>query len=436
MKKIIILIIYVINLMPVLATEALIPLNAGKSRSLNSNWQLCVVKGIVNSVDENAEYKEIPVPGCWESYGFCEAKCDYPDSLTGFYKTTFSVPKEWVNSHVFIRFDGVLYGYNLYINDNLVGSWESSYNTKTFDITQYIKPQETQRLAMRVYSKYKGSDFDCNDDWAPNGIFRDVTLYSVSGAYLDDLFVQTVEVSEEEYADVKIDYSIQNQSENTVFKYKILSPNGNVIGEYKDARDIRIYNPSLWTAETPHLYTIEAELQTNDATNIYCQKFGIRKITIDGNVFKLNNHPIKLRGVNCHSTDSRTMKVVGDTLTLKDMKLMKEASINCIRTSHYPREPHFYDMADSLGFYIIDEVPFGYGDNLLKDETILPILKTRAEYTVKRDRMHPSVIIWSVGNENELTPICEEVGKYVKLLDNSRPICFPQEGSYFKKINY
>lgn len=119
------------------------------------------------------------------------------------------------------------------------------------------------------------------------------------------------------------------------------------------------------------------------------------------------------------------------------MRLMKEASVNYIRTSHYPREPRFYELADSLGFYIIDEVPFGYGDkNLYKDE-FYPILQQRAQATIRRDKNHASVLIWSLGNENPLTNICQQLGNYVKSeLDPSRPICYPQVGSYFRKFNY
>ena len=161
------------------------------------------------------------------------------------------------------------------------------------------------------------------------------------------------------------------------------------------------------------------------------------ELTIDGNILKLNGQPIKLRGVTSHSTDPKTVKVISDELTLKDMRLMKEASVNYIRTSHYPREPRFYELADSLGFYIIDEVPFGYGDkNLYKDE-FYPILQQRAQATIRRDKNHASVLIWSLGNENPLTNICQQLGNYVKSeLDPSRPICYPQVGSYFRKFNY
>ena len=422
-------------------SNILIPNEDNSAITLNGVWKIKVANGIENDLtvfdnDEKNEWREIAVPGCWETFGLCIPKYDYPDSLTGYYKTAFQIPEEWNKNRIYLRFDGVLYGYDLYINKQYVDTWESGYNTRIFDITSYINATSSfQELGMRVYSKYDGSDFDCNDDWAPNGIIRDVTLFTTPNTYLKDISISTEELNEE-YADIKIDYVIENQDSDTEVTVTVESPKGEFINVLNSPGVIRVQKPSSWTAETPNLYCAIIKLNTHDTITTYKQKFGIRKISIDGNVFKLNGKPIKLKGVNSHATDPRTIKVIGDTLTLKDMKLMKAASINCIRTSHYPREPRFYELADSLGFYVINEIPFGYGENLLNDENVLPSLKKRAEATIKRDKNHPCVLIWSVGNENELTPVCIEVGKYVKELDPTRPICYPQMGSYFSSQNY
>ena len=128
-------------------------------RSLNGEWQLKVVKGIDDKREvptADATWGRIPVPGCWESYGFCEPKYDYPDSLTGYYRTEFTVPEAWKGQQVFIRLDGVLRGYDLWLNDQLVGTWESAYNTCLFDLTPYLRKKGAQQLAMRVYTQFKG----------------------------------------------------------------------------------------------------------------------------------------------------------------------------------------------------------------------------------------------------------------------------------------
>ena len=400
-------------------------------RSLNGEWQLKVVQGI--SDDQTLPMADetwgcIPVPGCWEAYGFCKPSYDKALPLTGYYRTTFAVPDSWKGLCVVIRFDGVLYGYDLWVNGKAVGSWHSGYNTAMFDITDYLnRKSERQELAMRVISQFRGSDFDYNDDWAPNGIFRDVTLMAVPKTHLTDLTITTKNTGE-----VNVKADIANSDSNTEVKYEILDSNRQRVCS------TRVEHPHLWTAETPYLYTLRTTLcQKGKTLQVFEHKFGFRELTIDGNILKLNGQPIKLRGVTSHSTDPVTVKVIDETSILRDMKLMKEASINYIRTSHYPREPRFYELADSLGFYIIDEVPFGYGDKNLSDSTFYPMLQQRAQATIRRDKNHPSVLIWSLGNENPLTDICIRLGDYVKReLDSSRPICYPQVGSYFRRFNY
>ena len=400
--------------------------------SLNGEWQLKVIKGIdgnkmVPAVDET--WGKIPVPGCWEAYGFCEPKYDYPDSLTGYYRNSFTVPAEWKGQQIIIRLDGVLRGYDLWLNDQYVGSWESGYNTCQFDLTPYLTKNafkgEAQQLAMRVYSQFKGYEFDCFDDWATMGIFRDVTLFTVPKTHLSDLTV-TTKINGE----VTVKTEVANATSKTTTHYEILDAQGQEV-----STGGKIENPHLWTAETPYLYTLRVYVKEKGKTlQTFTQKIGIREISIEGNLLKLNGQPIKLRGVNAHSTDPNTVKVISDELTLKDMRMMKEASVNYMRLSHYPREPRFFELADSLGFYLVDEVPFGFGDKHLSNRKYQDILKTRALATVTRDKNHPSVLVWSVGNENPLPQTCVEVGDYVGQLDPSRPYCFPQVGSYFRKF--
>ena len=332
-------------------------------KSLNGEWQLKVVKGVTDDKTvppADASWRSIPVPGCWEPYGFCEPRYNYPDSLTGYYRMAFTVPDAWKGQQVAIRLDGVLRGYDLWLNDRYVGSWESGFNTCLFDLTPYLRKSGEQQLAMRVYSHFKGYEFDCNDDWAPMGIYRDVTLFAVPKTHLSNLTVTTRMDGE-----VKVQTEVANATRQTTVDYEILDATGKVV-----SRGEKIQTPHLWTAETPYLYTLKVNVRQKGLTlQTITQKIGIREISIDGNVLKLNGRPIKLRGVNVHSTDPRTVKVISDELTLKDMKMMKEASVNFLRLSHYPREPRFYELADSLGFYLVDEIPFGYGDKHLPDRS-------------------------------------------------------------------
>ena len=397
--------------------------------SLNGEWALKVIEGTADNDEvpaQDGSWGKIPVPGCWEAYGFCKPSYDKANALTGYYRTTFSVPREWKGKRIVLRLDGVLYGYDLWINGKAAGTWRSGYNTALFDITPYIdKKSDKQQLAMKVITQFRGSDFDYNDDWAPSGIFRDVTLMAVPETHLKDLTILTNNNGE-----VNLEVDIANAGKHTKVTHEILDMQGNMVGTLK------VDNPQLWTAETPYLYTLRTTLkEKNNTLQVFEHKFGFRETTIEGNVLKLNGKPIKLRGVTCHSTDPVTVKVIDEESILRDMKLMKEASVNYIRTSHYPREPRFYELADSLGFYVIDEVPFGFGDKNLSDSTFYPILQQRAQATIRRDKNHPSVLIWSLGNENPLTPICIQLGEYVSSeLDPSRPYCYPQVGSYFRRF--
>ena len=401
-------------------------------KSLNGEWRLKVVKGIgdtktIPALDDT--WGRIPVPGCWEAHGFCAPRYNYPDSLTGYYHTAFTIPQAWRGQQVVIRLDGVLRGYDLWLNDQYVGTWESGYNTCQFDLTPYLTKRafkgEPQQLALRVYSQFKGYEFDCFDDWAAMGIFRDVTLMAVPKTHLSNLTVTTRMNGE-----VTVKTEVANATTKTSTDFEILDAQGHVVSTTG-----KVENPRLWTAETPYLYTLRVHVRDKGKLlQTFTQKIGIREISINGNILKLNGQPIKLRGVNAHSTDPQTVKVVSDDLTLKDMHMMKEASVNYMRLSHYPREPRFYELADSMGFYLVDEVPFGFGDKHLGSRSYQDILKTRALATVTRDKNHPSVLVWSVGNENPLPQTCVEVGDFVGLLDPSRPYCFPQVGSYFRKF--
>ena len=402
-----------------------------QTQSLNGTWQLKVIEGISDKADvpqADATWGTIPVPGCWEAYGFCKPSYDHAAALTGYYRTAFTLPETWRGQRVAIRFDGVLYGYDLFLNGRFVGSWRSGYNTAVFDLTPYLdRKASRQQLAMRVISQFRGSDFDYNDDWAPTGIFRDVTLMAYPDIHLSDLTIRTRLTGE-----VSVDVQIAHADSKTHVEHDILDAQGRLVGHD------RVEKPHLWTAETPYLYTLRTRLlHKGKLLQTFTHRFGFRQLTVEGNILKLNGTAIKLRGVTSHATDPRTVKVVSDSLTLRDMQLMKEASVNYIRTSHYPREPRFYELADSLGFYVIDEVPFGFGDKNLHDSTFYAQLQQRAQATVRRDKNHPSVLIWSLGNENPLTDICIRLGDYVKReLDASRPVCYPQVGSYFRRFNY
>lgn len=425
--------------------HGIMPVNdASRQKSLNGQWGFTIMHGVERQVAQpvlTAKWDVIPVPGCWEQYGYSKPKYSFPDSLTGFYITDFTVPAEWEGQRVAIRLDGVLHAYDLWVNKQHVGFWDLGYNTAVFDLTPYLTKGafkgQTQSIALTVYSHTLGYEFDCFDDWAPMGIHRDVTLFAVPETHMSDLTVTT-----KMDGTVQVQAKVEGATRSTNIQAQLIDKEGRVVakgqGEYNAPLSLQVPSPHLWTAETPYLYTLRLTLADGNKTlQTHTQKVGIREVSIQGNQLLVNGKPVKLRGVTCHSTDPKTVKVISDELTLKDMRLMKEASINYIRTSHYPREPRFFELADSLGFYVVCESPMGSrGEKNLSKAEYQDNMRRRARATIQRDKNHPCVIVWSIGNENPLPLSCQHLGEYAKTLDATRPICYPQKGSYFRSVGF
>jgi beta-galactosidase len=432
-------------------------------QSLNGTWKFryfpslsCGADSVFYKADFNdREWKDIKVPGHWELQGFAEPQ--YGGAVkpgTGLYRTVFFVPENRKAKQMFIVFDGVLYGFDVWINGRYAGSWGSSFNRQMFDITNYVVAGKSNLVAVKVTTRNKGWEFDTNDCWGLSGIFRDVTLISVPETHIKDFTVKTyLNGSKSSRIDVSVLVENSSGSKSTGnfnLSAKLWSPGGKIVREFNSvvpdqfiknntvsvSNSLMVENPLMWTAETPWLYNLELTLKSDgkEIQRIH-QKIGIRQVTIENGIFRLNGQAVKLRGVDHHDINPEVGRALTDEMILNDLLLMKRANVNFIRTSHYPSHPKMIEYCDSLGIYVMCEVPFGYDGNHLEDTTYLEILLKRADATLLRDKNHPSVIIWSIGNENPLTKICLETGDFVKKLDNTRPICYPQVGTYFKE-NY
>lgn len=428
---------------------------------LNGIWKFKYIPSLNIKVDSlffnpviNIEtWSDIRVPGNWELQGFAEPM--YGGALkegTGLYRTTFTISPKWKDQLVFIAFDGVQYGYELWVNGKYAGAFASSFNRQTFDITRFVVQEGKNVLAVKVSTRSKGWDFDTNDDWSLSGIIRDVTLFSLPKIHIKDVVVKTCTVTSKTST-----VSVSTLVEKTEFakpdaklsiSCKLIDPQGKLIkeilapGHFNNNCDtvsllaaIKVDNPKLWTAETPDLYNLSITLTENNK-EIQKQhlKIGIRQVSIEKGILKLNGVPVKLRGVNHHDLSPVNGKAVTENEIRQDLELIKKANINFIRTSHYPPHHRLIELCDSMGIYVMDEVPFGFGDKNLSDSNFLPVLFNRARATIGRDKNNPSVIVWSVGNENKLTENGLKTGEYVKKLDSTRPYCFPTVGSYFSTI--
>ncbi len=382
-----------------------------------------------------SKWANIQVPGHWELQGFAEPTYNIIDEGTGLYRRTFKLPADFINRQLFIQFNGVLYGYDLFINGKFVGNWSGGFNANSFNITDYVDFNGENLLAVRVSTHPKGYLFDISDCWAVSGIFRDVTVFSTPDIYIQDYTVLTkLKTNGSAQVDVLVEPggALNQLKDQYKLQLELQSPDGKTIIKTKQLQSasdnifhLNVESPVLWTAETPVLYTLKIKLiKSGEIFQEKKQVVGIREISIDKAVLKLNGSPVKLRGINHHDLVPETGRTMTRQQILDDLMLMKEANINYIRTSHYPPDHRLLDMCDSLGIYVSCEVPFNAGMHLLPDTTYQDVLLRRAEATLYRDKNHPCIIIWTVGNENPSTKITEATGRYVQEHDSTRPMCF------------
>jgi beta-galactosidase len=418
-----------------------IPLDKDKSwqKNLNGEWKF-MLNGpedeFFNPQFDVSGWSDIKVPGNWELQGFEEPIYKEPHEGVGLYRREFTIPDEWSSRKIFIRFEGVLYGLEFWINGKRAGRFESPFNRSEFDVTDLIKRSARNVLAVKVYRRYKGWQFDTHDAWALSGIYRDVLLFSVKEKHLEDLTIITnvnPDLSDAEVqCKVKIDCP-ESASSSLKVVGCLYDPEGRLIKKFESPVESRrdtqsgasislnVQNPLLWNAETPNLYSLKLSLvEGSDTFHTVIRRTGIRQLSIDGDVLKLNYASIKLRGVNHHDIHPDAGRALREEQYREDIELMKGANINAVRTSHYPPHPLFLDLCDEYGIYVICEVPFGFGDKNLYDPSYADILLQRADATIARDKNHPSVLIWSVGNENPITPIVVQTADRVKQLDPSR----------------
>ncbi|MFT3782087.1 MAG: glycoside hydrolase family 2 TIM barrel-domain containing protein [Nibricoccus sp.] len=427
-----------------------LPVRVGEgAQSLNGSWRFKYVASSDIGSDEafiqpsfdDTMWSTIAVPSHWELAGFAEPQ--YADDLkegTGLYRRTFRTPKGWQGQRVFLRFEGVQYGLTAWVNGKPVGEWASSYNPVTFDITDALAPSGSENvLAVRVTTRSKGWNFDTMDCWALSGIYRDVSVFALPTAHLAD-YTSRATLKPNGSAVLHLDFAATAPAKVIA---RLYDPRGTLVRqadvtlspEGRGSVDIDVSKPQLWTAESPSLYGLVIDLSADSKiVQRFSDRVGLRQVTIEEGILKLNGTPIKLRGVDHHDIWPEG-RVATEQGMQRDLQLIRRANINFIRTSHYPPHPRFLELCDEMGFYVDDEVPFIHGRKNLTDPDYQDVLYTRARATVMRDKNRPSVIFWSVGNENPIVELNLNTGKYVKQLDPTRPVTLPTIGSYFRE-NY
>ncbi len=445
-------------------------------RSLNGNWKFRYVdkpsqrmKDFYRTDLDDSRWSTIPVPSNWELKGFgipIYTNITYPhlrqppligeNDPVGTYRRTFSVPANWKGQQVLLHFGSISGCAYVYVNGKKVGMSKVAKSPAEFNITKYLKPGNNQ-LAVQVFRWHDGSYLEDQDFWRLSGIERDVFLYAMpektiwdmflhpglDGQYKNGLFAAEVTLrsfDKNSPARGSVTVEIKDKAGKNVF-----TQTRNVTGG-KDSMQVlnfagTVTDPLKWSAESPNLYNCVVTYHNGKQDQITNTKIGFRTVEIKGSQLMVNGMPILVKGVNRHEHDDVTGHVPVRATMLKDIKLMKQFNINAVRTSHYPNDPEWYKLCDQYGLYLVDEANIethGMGAEFqswfdhAKHPAYLPEWAPahidRTVRLVERDKNHPSVIIWSLGNECGNGPVFHDTYKWIKGRDNSRPVQFEQAG--------
>ena len=408
-----------------------------------------------------ADWDEIPVPSNWQLQGYgypIYTNIPYawgePDppyvphdfNPVGSYAREFTIPDDWDGRQVILHFAGVDSAFYLWVNGHEVGYSQGSRTPAEFNITPYLK-SGTNTVAAEVYRYSDGSYLECQDFWRISGIFRDVFLFSVGEVSIRDFQVDSG--LDESYRDGRLDLTVWLRSfrelEETVsIEAELLDANGNRVLEalrteatFEDEAEIvaeigaDVSSPRKWSAEEPNLYTLLITLKDSggESLEVLSTKVGFRTSEIKDGQLLVNGVPILIKGTNRHEHDPVTGHFVSRESMIRDIELMKQFNINAVRTSHYPNVTEWYDLTDEYGLYVIDEANIeSHGIGYEPDKT----LGNKPEWTkahldrtismVERDKNHPSIIIWSLGNEGGDGVVFGATSWWIHDRDPSRPV--------------
>jgi beta-galactosidase/beta-glucuronidase len=443
-------------------------------KTLNGHWRFhwdanpqVAVQGFEAPDFDDSGWEKIPVPSNWQLVGpeieqgiakydrpmYTNVQYPFPiDQLpgvplehnaTGSYRRGLTVPKEWEGRQIFLTFDGVDSAFYLWVNGQMVGYSEDSRLPAEFNITPYLQPDKNT-LAVRVFRLSNGSYVEDQDFWRLSGIYRDVYLWSAPSLHLRDFWVRTDLDDNYEDAMLRLRAKIRNYGDNLragEIQAVLLGAGGEPIFQEPLLADLQVTpgdevtveltqpveNPAKWSAEHPNLYTLLLSLYDDHGVLLEVQscKVGFRQVEIKEGQLHVNGVAIRVGGVNRHEHDPVTGHVVSEASMIEDILLMKRHNINAVRTSHYPNQPRWYELCDEYGLYVMDEANIeshGVWDKLAKDPEWETAFLERVIRMVERDKNHPCVISWSLGNESGFGPNHEVCADWCHRNDPTRPV--------------
>ena len=462
-----------------------------RTMSLNGSWRFrwtpvpedAASEGFWREDFDDSDWASFPVPANWEVNGcgtpiYASAgytfRIDPPRvtstpkatytafaerNPTGRYRRTFTLPEGWSDTgRTFVRFDGVMSAFYVWVNGQFVGYSQGSFEASEFDATPCLHAGENT-IAVAVYKYSDGSYLEDQDFWRFGGIQRDVTLFHTPDVRISDFTVRTLPDSDYNDFTLEIDPELAvyngQRGEGCTLTAELTDAAGTpvasteipiepildldhkaaVMNEWFPQRGPRktgrmrmeIASPHRWTAETPYLYTLTLTLKAADGTVLERadSRVGFRSIEIREGRFLVNGQPVRFRGVNRHEHDPLTARVMTEERMMQDILLMKQANINAVRTSHYPNHPRWYELCDSLGLYVLDEADIeehGLRGTLASDPEWHAAFLDRAVRMAERDKNHPSVVMWSMGNESGYGPNFAAISAWLHDFDPTRPV--------------
>ncbi|MBR0259411.1 MAG: beta-galactosidase [Prevotella sp.] len=396
---------------------------------------------------DDSAWENFPVPGLFElnghgdriykniGYAWCTTFDSNPpivgetENYTGSYRREVTLPESWQGQQVLMHVGSATSNVKVWVNGKLVGYSEDSKIAAEFDITKYVKKGKNL-IAMQVMRWCDGSYLEDQDFWRFTGIAREVYLYARPKVHIEDIVVK------QDWQDGTglLDVSVKAPKGTTV-EVRLDDAEGNTVGT---GAQQTIANVKAWTAETPYLYNMYVTLKKGDnVLEVIPQRVGFRHVEIKGGQLLVNGQPILIKGVDRHELDPDGGYVVSLERMRQDLRIMKQLNINAVRTSHYPDDPRWYDLCDSAGIYLVAEANLeshgmGYGEGTLakrKDFQLMHLERNQANVLTLRN--HPSIIIWSLGNEAGYGENFEKCYDWIKSVD-SRPVQYEQAGHWGK----
>ena len=418
--------------------------------SMEGMWKFCFVKDHQNAPKDfyalkydDSKWVDFPVPGLFEingygdktyknmGYAWCTTFENNPpyigetNNYTGSYRRTFDLPADWKGQEVFFHVGSATSNLFLWVNGRYVGYSEDAKVAAEFNITKYLKPGRNL-IAMQVMRWCDGSYLEDQDFWRFTGIAREVYLYATPKVHIQDITIG------QDYADGKglLDVDVKVAGGKADVEATLYDADGNKVTEGLKAT---VDNVKPWTAETPYLYMLELQLkQGNKVLEVVRKQVGFRHIEIRGGQLLVNGQPILIKGADRHELDPDGGYVVSVERMIQDIRIMKQLNINAVRTCHYPDDPRWYDLCDEYGIYLtaesnLESHGMGYKEKTLaKNEAFAKMHIERQEGNVITYKNHPSIIVWSLGNEAGYGPNFERAYDWVKAYDKTRPCQFEQ----------